>query len=176
MAAWWSLQRLFFPSFYWTKPRILCRNVVIVSTDDGTSCSPLLIRALGNTCTGSTNSWNSCNTRVRKSKEKTTRTNSPPVFNIIIVLCDKYYVRKVQSWQHGLLTKCTFSGWSEAICRTDYRYETRYVAGFLYFSFFLRISSTYIFPQRKVFHTAGSLNVNWKENKLNAGVFTNFPR
>ena len=28
----------------------------------------------------------------------------------------------------------------------DYRYETPYVTGFLYFSFFLRIISTYIFP------------------------------
>ena len=40
-----------FSSFYWTKPRILCRKVLIVSTDDGTSCWPSVItdRLFGNT-------------------------------------------------------------------------------------------------------------------------------
>ena len=39
------------------------------------------------------------------------------------------------------------------------------------FSFFLRIASTYIFPWRKVLHTGGSLNVNWREKNRCRSIY-----
>ena len=90
--------KYFFSSFYWTKSRILCRKVkVIVSTDDRTSCSPLLTARLA-THVLFYELLKFVRARVKKV-EREHQKNIPPIFDTIIVLWDKYYIRKVQSLQ-----------------------------------------------------------------------------